>query len=76
MLRHIKDLCGPFIVPVVVCLILGNSAFGQTATSSLRGIVTDPSGAPVPNAKVTISNPATGVATSKTDKDGAYQFSS
>jgi len=75
MRRHTKGLLGLCSFFVVVCLFSANGTVGQTATSSLRGTVTDSSGGTVPDAKVTISNPATGVTlTSKTDKDGSYQF--
>src|SRR5216683_3906873 len=75
MLRHIKGLLGLFIVVVVVCLLSASLVLGQTATSSLRGTVTDESGASVPDAKVMISSPDIGVTlTTRTDKDGAYQF--
>ena len=54
---------------------LTGSAFGQTGTSSVRGIVTDPHGAVVPNAEVTISNAEFGFTqTTTTDADGVYQF--
>ena len=36
------------------------SLFSQTATTSLRGIIKDPSGALVPGAKITLSNSANG----------------
>jgi hypothetical protein len=50
------------------------SAWGQ-ATTSLRGVVTDPSAAAVPNAKVTLSNPATNFTrTTTTATDGSYTF--
>ncbi len=35
-------------------------ALAQNATTSLRGVIKDPSGAVVPNASVTLTNPATG----------------
>ncbi|HKV25265.1 MAG TPA: TonB-dependent receptor [Candidatus Acidoferrum sp.] len=45
------------------------------STASVNGTVTDPTGAAVPNAKVTITNEATGVATNTvTDAAGAYLF--
>jgi hypothetical protein len=47
----------------------------QTGTTSLRGTVTDPKGASVPDATITLSNSDINVTLStKTDKDGAYQF--
>ena len=50
-------------------------AFGQAGTTSLRGTVTDPQGAAVPDAGVTLSSPDIGVAlTARTDKNGFYQF--
>ena len=60
------------------CLIFLFSAvlaFGQAGTSSLRGTVTDPQGAAVPDAGVTLSSSEIGVTlTARTDKSGFYQF--
>ena len=61
----------------VVCLVLaiGSLAFAQSATTSLRGTITDPKAAVVPGATVTLSNEATGFSRSvKTDDLGTYQF--
>ena len=45
----------------------------QTVTGSVRGTITDPSGALVAGAQVTVTNTATGVSTSTlTDKSGLY----
>ncbi len=50
------------------------SAWGQ-ATTALRGVVTDPSGAVVPGAKVTLTNSATNVPrTEVTTGAGVYDF--
>ena len=49
-------------------------ALGQ-ATSSITGVVTDPSGAVVPGASVTATNQATGVSrTNATNSTGVYNF--
>ncbi len=51
------------------------SAWSQTATTSLRGTVTDPKGALVTGATVTLANASTGfLRTTKTAGDGVYQF--
>ncbi len=50
-------------------------AFGQTATTSLRGTIKDPSGALVPGATITLLNKATGTALSTTaNSSGLYAF--
>jgi len=50
-------------------------SLAQTSTTSLRGTVTDPKGAVVAGAVVTITNSATGFSrTVKTDGQGFYQF--
>ena len=50
-------------------------SFGQTATTSLRGTVKDPSGALVPGAKVTITDKANGkTATATANSAGLYTF--
>jgi hypothetical protein len=59
----------------VVLLFCGASALAQTITGSIRGTVTDASGAVVAGANVTATNVATNVATQTvTDKSGLYNF--
>lgn len=58
-----------------IFLVLGTLAFGQSATTSLRGTISDAKGAVVAGATVTLSNQATGFSrTVKTDGQGVYQF--
>jgi hypothetical protein len=58
---------------VCLLLFLGSSAKAQVSTASLTGLVKDPSGAVVPDAKVTARNAATGIErTSQTNSDGYY----
>jgi len=62
-------------VLLVSLLALAALTFSQSATSSLRGSVTDPKGAVVQGATVTLSNPATGFSRATTSgSDGVYQF--
>jgi hypothetical protein len=67
-LRLIAALIGCFVVSSALCP-------AQSATSSLRGTITDPKGAVVPGASLTLSNAATGFSrTGKSDDQGSYQF--
>jgi hypothetical protein len=68
---------GARVVAVLSGFFLAVTAlmWGQTATTSLHGTVSDPNGAVIPGASVTISNPATGFTrVTKTDAQGGYQF--
>src|SRR5712692_2233721 len=65
-----------------ICLIafltaFSNPAFGQARdTASLFGTITDAQGALVPGARVTVTNPATGLSRSaSTDTSGGFIFS-
>src|SRR6516165_5991340 len=56
-------------------LVVADTLLGQTALTSLRGSVTDPSGGVVPNAQVALDNKATGAhMTRTTDSSGDYSF--
>jgi len=60
-----------------VCVILLSSFFfvyGQT-TTSLRGVISDPTGAVIPGAVVSLTNTATGFKRQAlTNEEGLYQF--
>jgi hypothetical protein len=59
----------------VLCLVLPQVAIAQVDTGTIRGAITDPSGMPVPNAKVAITNQGTGlVIDTKSNSDGIYLF--
>ena len=65
-----------FVHLLVVCLGLAGAAFGQSSagTGSILGVVTDPSGAVVPLAEVTVRNVDTNVARNVTSNDaGRYE---
>jgi hypothetical protein len=67
-----KKTLAVFIWDVVV---LSAVLSGQNATTSLHGTVTDPSGAAVTQAKVTISNPERAIErTTTTGEAGQYEF--
>lgn len=60
---------------LVFLLAFAASAFAQIATTSLRGVVKDPSGAVIPGAKITLTNGANGqVFTATSDAAGSYTF--
>jgi hypothetical protein len=54
--------------------LLAPMAHAQTGTATLRGLVTDPSGAAVVGADVQLTTPTGAVLTTKTSKDGIYLF--
>jgi outer membrane receptor for ferrienterochelin and colicin len=55
-----------FCLAVFATLVLTISAFAQVQNGQLTGTVTDPSGAAIANAKITVANPATGFSASGT----------
>ena len=59
----------------VLALSLATAAFGQAGRGAISGLVTDPSGALVPGAKITLANHATGTSQSTTTTAGGlYSF--
>jgi protocatechuate 3,4-dioxygenase beta subunit len=61
------------VIAVVICL--AGFAWGQPPPASLRGVVTDPAGAVVPNALVQLRGPQ-GEQRASTDIFGEYRFAS
>lgn len=63
------------LAPVAVTLAVAATTLGQNATTSLRGVIRDPSGAVVPNAAIQLNNPASGQVLNSTSKSsGDYQL--
>lgn len=63
------------VAVLVFSLVLAGTSIAQIATTSLRGVVKDPSGAVVPSAKITLTNGATGQVLSATSSAaGEYSF--
>jgi hypothetical protein len=58
----------------IVVLVVDVSAFAQSGSSSLRGQVTDPSGAAITDATVIATTPDGHTLTTRTNKDGMYEF--
>jgi hypothetical protein len=62
-----------FCLAVFALLALTMSAFAQVQNGQITGTVTDPSGAAIANAKVTVTNAATGFSTStNSNSSGNY----
>ena len=65
---------GPLLLSLFVATFAPISAFSQN-TASLRGTITDPTGAVIPGVSVSIRGADTGtVRSSTTDAQGAYSF--
>src|SRR6266436_7642478 len=63
------------LVALLATWLFSVSAIAQVDAGAVRGTVTDPTGAVVPNAKVTLTNDATGLSTAAaTGSDGTYTF--
>ncbi len=63
------------VVTLVVVILFAALATAQGTGGRILGKITDPSGAVIPGATVTLTNEATGVvSSSNADKDGSYGF--
>jgi hypothetical protein len=74
---NLKRLITGMLALLVIALLIAPSLMAQSLVSGdLTGTVTDPSGAVVPNATVTLKNNATGATHNTTStSSGAYRFS-
>src|ERR1700746_158458 len=72
MLRQAKGLALTF---VMVCLITGSAALGQTGTSGITGVLSDQQGRAVAGAKTPLPNLGTNATRETVSTDsGAYSF--
>jgi Carboxypeptidase regulatory-like domain/TonB dependent receptor-like, beta-barrel len=63
----------PISLAVLLTCVFAATAFGQTTTGSISGTVTDPTGAVVAGATITVNNPATGAERSvESNEQGAF----
>lgn len=65
-----------FLIIAFAFLLFANLSFGQAVAGSLRGQVTDPSGAAITNASVVMTPPAGNPVTVQTNSQGMYEFKS
>lgn len=73
MTKSFLAKCASLCITLTVCTLFSTSIFGQSDVGTIVGFVRDPSGAIVPNAKVTIKNEGTGEEhTVPTDSAGHY----
>lgn len=73
-----KMFSNKFLATTIFCLLFGIGqifAQGDAATGQITGVVSDPTGAVIPNASVTITNQSTNqTQTATTSDDGVYRF--
>ena len=71
-------LCSVMLRPVfasIICACICGAIWGQGTTALISGMITDPSGAPVPNAELTLRSLSTSaVAKAVSGSDGYYTF--
>ncbi|HMD06543.1 MAG TPA: carboxypeptidase regulatory-like domain-containing protein [Candidatus Acidoferrum sp.] len=62
-----------FMAALLLAVAAGNAGQAQTATGTLRGQVTDPSGAAVTSATVLVTTPSGAATTATTNRDGIFE---
>jgi hypothetical protein len=65
-----------FFVAVLYTLAVRIPAAAEDKTGEIRGVVSDPTGAVIPNAKLELSVPGAGSQAATSGRDGSYRFSS
>ena len=64
-----------FLIPFSLWILTAPVALAQQASATVNGVVSDPSGAAVPNAQIKLTNVNTAVVrTTVTNSSGAYGF--
>jgi len=70
-----RKFLGLFLGGVILFFLFAQSAPADNVYATIRGTVTDASGAVLPGVQVTATNTSTGISTSTTSQDtGAYEF--
>ncbi len=57
---HVRDRCRPIALAALIAILPAGALFGQTNQGAISGVVTDSSGAVVPNVNITAKETATG----------------
>jgi len=71
--RKFQSACSRIAVVIVVALAFVAPSFAQNRTGTIRGQVTDPSGAALVGASVLVTTPAGETLTATTNRDGMYE---
>jgi outer membrane receptor protein involved in Fe transport len=72
--RFRRSVLLPWLIAFLCAIVSSSPAFGQIASSSLSGVITDDTGGALPGATVTITNRANGVTqTAVTGSEGRYR---
>ena len=66
-----KSIVTALFLCVAVALVSDQSP-AQVTTAAIHGTVTDPAGAVIPNAEITVLNTSTGIATKTRSDNGGY----
>ena len=73
MIDFLGKIRGPLLA-LLVMVCVSAAAFAQTGNGTLSGQITDPSGAAIPAATVTLTGPSHATQTAQTDEQGRYAF--